>query len=99
MTGHVMDTLGAESKNELTPAYYDVTLIGKVSRDAESAASLDIIIDTIRYDIGYLSGIGISSMLNTMANSFTTDLASQYQKQSKVFDKLLTRIVDTFVEG
>ena len=99
MTGHVMDTLGAESKNELTPAYYDVTLIGKVSRDAESAASLDIIIGSIRYDIGYLSGIGISSMLNTMANSFNTDLASQYQKQAKVFDKLLTRIVDTFVEG
>jgi len=99
MTGHIMDTLGAESKNELTPAYYDVTLIGKVSRDAESAASLDIIISTIRYDIGYLSGIGISNMLNTMANAFNTDLASQYQKQSKVFDKLLGRIVDTFVEG
>ena len=99
MTGHIMDTLGAESKNELTPAYYDVTLIGKVSRDAESAASLDIIIDTIRYDIGYLCGIGISSMLNSMANAFNTDLASQYQKQSKVFDKLLTRIVDTFIEG
>ena len=99
MTGHIMDTLGAESKNELTPAYYDVTLIGKVSRDAESAASLDIIISTIRYDIGYLSGIGISNMLNTMANAFNTDLASQYQKQTKVFDKLLTRIVDTFVEG
>ncbi len=99
MTGHVMDTLGAESKNNLTPAYYDVTLIGKVSRDAESAASLDIIIDTIRYDIGYVGGINISSMLNTMADGHNTDLASQYQKQSKVFDKLLDRIVETFVEG
>jgi len=38
-------------------------------------------------------------MLNTMANAFNTDLASQYQKQSKVFDKLLGRIVETFVEG
>lgn len=96
MTGHVMDVLGAESKNELTPAYYDVTLIGKVSRDAESAASLDIIIDTIRYDIGYVGGINISSMLNSMADNHNTDLASQYQSQSKVFDKLLGRIVETF---
>ncbi len=99
MTGHVMDTLGAESKNELTPAYYDVTLIGKVSRDAESARSLDIIIDTIRYDIGYVGGINISSMLNSMADGHNTDLASQYQSQAKVFDKLLERIVATFTEG
>ncbi len=96
MTGHVMDVLGAESKNELTPAYYDVTLIGKVSRDAESAASLDVIISTIRYDIGYLSGIGISSMLNSMADSYNTDLASQYQSKSKTFDKLMDRIVKAF---
>ncbi len=99
MTGHVMDTLGAESKNELTPAYYDVTLIGKVSRDAESARSLDIIIDTIRYDIGYVGGINISSMLNSMADGYNTDLASQYQSQSKVFNKLLERIVASFTEG
>lgn len=99
MTGYVMDTLGAESKNELTPAYYDVTLIGKVSRDAESAASLDIIIDTIRYDIGYVCGINISSMLNTMADNLNTDLASQYQSQAKMFDKLLERIVTVFTEG
>lgn len=98
MTGHVMDVLGAESKNELTPAYYDVTLIGKVSRDAESAASLDIIIDTIRYDIGYLCGIGISGMLNSMADGYTTDLASQYESKSRSFDKLLERIVKAFEE-
>ena len=77
MTGHVMDALGAASKNLLTPAYYDITLRGKVSRDEESAASLDIVISTIKYDLGYLGDWGINGVLYSMANAYNTDLASK----------------------
>jgi len=77
MTGHVMDALGAASKNLLTPAYYDITLRGKVSRDEESAASLDVVISTIKYDLGYLGDWGINSVLYGMANAYNTDLASK----------------------
>lgn len=98
ITGHVMDTLGAESKNELTPAYYNVTLLGKVSRDSESAASLDIIIGSIRYDLGYLGGIGISSMLYTMANACNTDLTSQYEAKANSFEAALNKIVVAYTE-
>ena len=96
MTGTVMDALGAESKNTLTPAYYEVNLKGKVSRDEESTQSLDIIISTIKYDIGYLAGLGISSMLYSMADSYNTDLASQFQKQTKVVTKTLEKLVSKF---
>ena len=95
-TGYVMDALGAASKNELTPAYYDVTLLGKVSRDEESTVSLDIIISSIKYDIGYLGGFGISSMLYTMADSYNTDLASQYAKVTKIVNKSLDKMMDKF---
>lgn len=93
-SGYIIDALGAESKNELTPAYYEKTLQGKVSRDEESSASLDVIIGTIRYDIGYLGGWGISSMLYTMADSYNTDLASQYKKIDKVISKTVERQLD-----
>lgn len=96
MTGYVMDTLGAISKNVLTPAYCDVTLAGKVSRDEESQASLDIIFNTIRYDLGYLGGFGISSMLYTMADGYYTDLASRYAKIDKVVNKSLDKMMDKF---
>lgn len=98
MTGHVMDTLGAESKNELTPAYYNVTLLGKVSRDSESVVSLDIIIGSIRYDLGYLGGIGISSMLYTMANACNSDLTSQYEAKASSFEKALEKFVQAYVD-
>ena len=77
MTGYVMDALGAASKNLLTPAYYDITLRGKVSRDEESAASLDIVISTIKYDLGYLGDWGINGVLYNMADNYNTDLASK----------------------
>ena len=101
-TGYIMDALGAESKNELTPAYYDISLRGKVnlkgkvSRDEESTQSLDIIISSIKYDIGYLAGLDISSMLNTMADAYNTDLASQYARQTKVIQKNLDRMLTKF---
>ncbi|MBR4959729.1 MAG: hypothetical protein IKY52_02405 [Clostridia bacterium] len=98
MTGHVMDALGAASKNLLTPAYYDITLRGKVSRDEESAASLDIVISTIKYDLGYLGDWGINSVLYSMANAYNTDLASKIQGVEKTVATKVEKMV-TAVEG
>jgi len=88
-TGYVMDALGAASKNLLTPAYYNQTLIGKVSRDEESTKSLDIIINTIRYDLGYLGGVGVSSMLHGMADARSTELTSKWKSQERVVTRVL----------
>ncbi len=95
MTGYVLDALGAASKNLLTPAYYDKTLRGKVSRDEESAASLDIVISTIRYDLGYLGNWGISSALNSMADSYNTDLASRITSIEKNVTTNVEKMVTT----
>lgn len=46
----IMDALYAESKNTLIPAYYEVQLKTKLSRDEESAAMLDYIFSARRYD-------------------------------------------------
>lgn len=97
-TGYILDTLGAESKNLLTPAYYNTTLIGKVTRDEESARSLDVIISTIRYDIGYLGGLNISSMLYSMADGRQTNLASQYEKRSQSFQNALDKLVAAYTK-
>lgn len=95
-TGYIMDALGAASKNELTPAYFDKTLQGKVSRDEESQQSLEVIISTIKYDLGYLGGFGFTSMLNTMADNANTDLTSTYSKQEKLINKMTERTLSSF---
>ncbi len=97
-SGYIMDALGAASKNELTPAYFEKTLQGRVSRDVESTESLEIIINTINYDLGYLGGFGFSSFILGMADAYNTDLTSTYQKQEKLINKMIERTVDAFAD-
>ncbi len=76
-TAYLLDSLGAVSKNVLTPAYYDINLKGVISKDEESTVSLDIIISTLSYDMGYMYISQPSTMLRQMGRNFSTNLASE----------------------
>lgn len=95
MTGYVLDVLGAQSKNVLTPAYYERNLQGQISKDVESTVSLDIIISTLRYDIGYLAIRPAGAMMRALNTSFSTDLASAYKRQMASINKTLEILVDS----
>ncbi len=51
-TGFILEAFCAKSAEIVTPAFYDVTLIGKTIRDDESAEMLNIIFNNKVYDIG-----------------------------------------------
>ncbi|MHC1695030.1 MAG: extracellular solute-binding protein [Eubacteriales bacterium] len=96
-TGYILDALGAVSKNILTPAYYDLTLKGKVIRDDESEASLDIILNTVNYDIGYLNNWGdISNMVMKVVNSDKLVLGSQYEAIESKVQAAMDKAVDFY---
>lgn len=57
-TGLVLEVLAYQGKKLLTPAYYEKTLVGKYTRDEESAAMLDIIFATRVFDLGIYYNIG-----------------------------------------
>jgi len=52
LSGAVLETLHFLSYKDVMPAYYEVTLKQKVSRDSVSAQMLDLIMDSIYYDLG-----------------------------------------------
>lgn len=52
LSGAVLETLHFLSHRDVMPAYYEVTLKQKVSRDSVSSQMLDIIMDSICYDLG-----------------------------------------------
>ncbi len=52
MVGEVMELLAYYSSEEVLPAYYDIVLGEKLSRDEDSKEMLDIIFDGIVYDAG-----------------------------------------------
>lgn len=78
-SGLILESLAAESVSTVSPAFYDICLNGKVVRDEESKAMLDIIFNNKRFDIGYFNNIAtFRTMINTLETSASTDVASAY---------------------
>ncbi len=98
-TAHVLDTLGAESKNLLTPAYYEKYLKGKSARDNESEVSLDIIFSSVRYDLGYAYNWGtLGDLPLTLVRAYKEDFASQYNKLLSKAQKALDKTIENYAD-
>ncbi len=78
-TGMVTEALAYYGKQIVTPAYYDINLIGQSTRDEESADMLDIIFDSLVFDIGYYYQIGpYNKQLIYMVRAYNTNFTSMY---------------------
>ena len=98
MVGATLELLAYESGNEVIPAYYDKLLEGKIARDNDTVAMLDIIFDTITYEpAGNYFGFeaGFSNIYFTLAylaiDSKSSDYASWYKKNEKLATKVMER--------
>jgi hypothetical protein len=96
-TAVILDALGAESKNVLTPAYNEVYLKTKGTRDDDSAAVLDIVFSTLKYDVGYLYNWGnIGTFTLDMVNKYDTNLSSQYAKIEATVNTAMQKAIDAY---
>ncbi len=93
LTSYALDSLGAASKNILTPAYYDINLKGIISRDEESAVSLDLILSTLSYDPGYLYVAEAGQMLRDLVQKKSSAFSSAYSSQESVMNTKIEKIV------
>ena len=99
MITSVLEGMAIQSYIQVTPAYYDIALSRKYTRDDESAEMLDIALANRVYDIGRIYSLGgIGSVFQTLASSGSTDYASSYAKNEKAAIKMLDRIVKDFSE-
>ena len=93
-TCYVLDSLGAASKNILTPAYIETYLEGRGARDEDSRNSLNIVFDNIVFDLGYIYNWGnIATFSYDLVRQKATTFASAYEKiasaaQSKLEETL-----------
>ena len=98
-TGLVMETMAAASRELLTPAVYDVTLQGKVSRDEASSAMLDLIYEHTAFDLNTILDFGGSSiLLRACVLGEQENYVSAYARIKKVADKNLQKFV-AFAKG
>ena len=98
-TSVILEALAAESRYTLQPAYYDVVLQRKYTRDEESGEMLDIIFGSRVYDIGgtYSFGNIFRDFLDfaTPTNN-DRNIASFYERRSAAMQTAIDRVVDIF---
>lgn len=67
-----LEALCAESYRKVTPAYFDVALKGKYSRDTETAEMLDLLMDSINPDLATVYGGLLGSPLDMIRGFFSS---------------------------
>lgn len=91
-TGILLEALAAESSKTLIPAFYDLTLKTKLSRDEESREMLDILFDGRILDIGATYNFG--ELLGTLT-SYKPELVSMYEKREAAALKAIEKLKDS----
>ena len=81
-TGTIIELLGYEAQDTITPAYFSKTLEGQHVRDDESIESLEIIFDNKFVDVGHYYRIGtLNTVLYNVAKSGSAgSFASKYEE-------------------
>jgi hypothetical protein len=98
-TGIILEALAAKSMYTLTPAYYDISLKSKYTRDTESTEMLDIILETRTYDLGWYYEIGTyNEQVMNMLRNFKDEFTSMYAKYEKTALKKIDTINTAFSE-
>ena len=90
MVGAVIELLAYESADTVIPAYYDVLLAGKLARDTDTVAMMDLLFDTIAYEIGgnyFGFSSGFNALFYTLGNEVVgnknPDFSSFYKRNEK----------------
>jgi hypothetical protein len=98
-TSIILEALAAESHYTLFPAYYDITLQRKFTRDEESAAMLDIIFATTVYDTGAAYNFAdiwftIFNMCGAENRGFAATAERQEPRVQAAIDRLVEYVLD-----
>ena len=85
-TAAVIEAMGYYGQQYVIPAFYETTITHKALRDEDSLEMLDIIRESVIYDLGMLYGWGgYSGIFDTILSkkSFTNNFISSYDKISE----------------
>lgn len=93
-TAFILEAMAADSKNNLTPAYFDVVLTDKYARDAQSVRMLDLILNSVVMDNANIFSWG--SIETTVSDAIYKggSIASTVEKKMSALEKAMTKTVD-----
>ncbi len=86
--GNVVELLAYYNGEIVIPAFYDILLGQKISRDEDSVLMLNIIFKNNVYDLGV--NLGMYNILTSVVSSTNAEFASYYAKNEKTFNKTVS---------
>ena len=92
----MLEETNYRAKLHITPAYYEISLKGKYSRDPESISMLDLIFASRVVDLGdtlFCSNVR-DGFVSVMYSSESRDLISTVAKNEKVVNKTVSKLVE-----
>ena len=96
--GAVLEAMAIESKKVVTPAYYEVALKGKYTKDQESWEMLDMIVNNLKINGGLIYTIKLNDITQKFRNAVTdkkNDATSIFHPvQLRVLQQALNRMQD-----
>ena len=103
MTGILTEALCAESYKKVIPAFYEIALKSKYSRDDESAEMIDIIRSGLTFDFGkiYVTELAYSmNILRDLMSNKKNNFTSTFEKGERSYNSALAKLLVTFdIEG
>lgn len=101
ITGAMLEAMSCENYRTVIPAYYDIALTSKYTRDERSVDMLDLILAGRHYDISILHNDTIpqlSYLFRNLVLSNNPDFASTYKSMQTVFNKSLKKVVEKYAD-
>ena len=98
----LLEAMASEGYNKIVPAYYDIALKGKYTRDAETVDMLDIISGSSWFDFCdiYFTELGyISDFMSNYVLGSANGLVSSFEKQRKAFEKNLEKLREAYANA
>lgn len=90
-TGFLLDAYMASSHDTVVPAYYDITLVGKIARDPETVKMLGIVFDSLSYNI-HISNVKVRSTIQSEINRNSIGVVSAIKRIARVVPESLAKV-------
>lgn len=102
MVGAVLELQAYHSADTVIPAYYDVLLDGKIARNEDTIKMLDILFDTIAYEIGgnyFGFSPGFQNLFFTMGYLPVQQRSKNFASFYKSNEKPAMKTIDSFYKN
>jgi hypothetical protein len=94
--GTIVEAMSAESWKTVTPTLYEIALKTRYLRDSESKEIMDIIINNVVFDFGYVYNTGFSYILQNMMREGNSNFQSYYSKNKTNANYKLKQVLKAF---